>query len=89
VTRTACRDPMSIPFLTILFAILAMAIAVIPVLVRSAEGNRAVNEDGAATTHGAAREQNRRRSHLGRPTGRMRNELAPDTEATVVSGWQR
>jgi len=89
VSRTTCLDPMSTPFLIILLALLAIAIAVIPLLVGSFKDDRSVDDGGSNTIHLGALESNRRHARLGRRTRRSPHELAPDSESTVAFGQRR
>jgi len=70
-------------WLMIPLALLALAIAVLPVLVGSARHERSVKEGDPATTHLAAREANRWHRRLDRRTRRMPSDLEQGSNATV------
>lgn len=86
--RTARRHTMTLLWLIIPIGVLAIAIAVAPVLVGSVRHDRSVKEGEPATTRTAAREANRWHARLGRRTRRTPDQLAPGSEATVGSDPQ-
>jgi len=88
VPRTARQDTMTVLWLIIPLAVLAIAIAVVPVLVGSMRHDRSVKEGDPATTRLAAREANRWHARLGRRTRRVPRQLEPGREATVASDPQ-
>ncbi len=86
--RNARRNTMDLLWLIIPIAVLALAIAVAPVLVGSVRHDRSVKEGEPTTTESAAREANRWHARLGRRTRRTPRQLAPGSEATVGSDPQ-
>lgn len=87
--RIARARPMTILWIIIPLAVLAIAVAVVPVLVGSVRHDHSVRDGEPATTDLAAREANRWHARLGRRTRRAPEELAPGTEATVGSDPSR
>ena len=83
--RTARRRTMTLLWLIIPIGVLAIAVAVAPVLVGSVRHDRSVKEGEPATTRAAAHEANRWHARLGRRTRRTPDQLAPGGEATVGS----
>jgi hypothetical protein len=76
---------MLILWLLIPLAVVAIAIAVVPVMVGSVRHDRSVKEGEPASTALAAREANRWHVRLGRRTRRMPRELEPGRNATIAS----
>jgi hypothetical protein len=74
---------MTLLWILIPLAILAIAIAVLPVLIGSVRHDRSIREGEPATTRLAAREANRWHARLGRRTRRVPNQLEQGGDATV------
>jgi hypothetical protein len=74
---------MTLFWIIIPLAVLAIGIAVLPVLVGSFRHDRSVREGAPATTEGAVREVNQWHSRLGRRMRRTPRQLEPGREATV------
>jgi len=89
VSRTACQDAMSSLCLLVLLALIALAIAALPVLVGSVKEDRSVDEVGPHTIHLTARGPDRWHARLRRRNRQTVDEPAPDTESTMASGRQR
>ena len=83
--RTTRFDTMHILWILIPLAVVAVAIAVVPVMIGSIRHDRSVKEGEPATTELAAREANRWHGRLGRRTRRMPRELEPGRNATVAT----
>jgi hypothetical protein len=73
---------MTLFWIIIPLAVLAIGIAVLPVLVGSFRHDRSVREGAPATTEGAAREVNQWHSRLGRRMRRTPRQLEPGRDAT-------
>ena len=74
---------MTLLWILIPLAILAIAIAVLPVLIGSVRHDRSIREGEPATTRLAAREANRWHARLGRRTRRVPGQLEQGGDATV------
>lgn len=72
---------MTVLWIIIPLAILAVAIAVVPVLVGSVVHDKSVKEGDRPTTERAVGEANRWHRRLGRPIRRSPQQLTPDWEA--------
>ena len=77
------RKPMTLFWIIIPLAVLAIGIAVLPVLVDSFRHDRSDKESAPATTQAAVREVNQWHRHLGQRIRRTPRELEPGRNATV------
>jgi len=71
---------MTIVWILIPVAVVAIAIAVLPVLIGSVHQDRSVKQGDAPTTRRAAREANRQHSRLGRRTRRVPDDLTQSSD---------
>ena len=74
---------MTLFWIIIPLAVLAIGIAVLPVLVGSFRHDRSVKEGAPPTTQAAAREVNQWHSRLGRRMRRSPRQLEPERDAAV------
>jgi len=85
VHRNSCIYTMELLWLLVPLAIVAIAIAVIPVVVGSIHQEHSAKEGAPTNTRLAAREANQWHVRLGRRIRRAPHQLQPGQEATLGS----
>lgn len=83
------HKPMTTFWIIVPLAVLAIGIAVLPVLVGSYRQDRSIKEGAPATTRVAVHEANQWHSRLGRRMRRRPRELEPGSDATHGSTGRR